>query len=94
MSNPHDISVTIKLALSCIARDIPTSRKVSGFLGHSAALGCGNCLKNFGIHTDGTRDCSAYDEENWLKWDATTHRKQVDKISTKTTKTGKTSNRS
>ena len=64
VSSPHGIPVTNKFAPSCVACDIPASRKVSGFLGHSAALGCSKCLKNFGNHTDGTRDCSGYDEEN------------------------------
>lgn len=79
---------TVKLAPSCTACDIPASRKVSGFPGHSAALGCSKCLKNFGNRTDGTRDCSGYDEENWVKRDATTHRKQVGEIGKGTTKTG------
>ena len=88
VSSPHGIPVTIKLALSCVACDIPASRKVSGFLGHSAALGCSKCLKNFGNHIDDTRNYSGYDEETWVKRDVTTHRKQVDEIAKETTKTG------
>ena len=37
-------SVCIKLALCCVTCDIPTSRKVCGFLSHNDALGCNNCF--------------------------------------------------
>ena len=33
--SPHRIPVKVRLALSCVACDIPASPKVSGFLGHS-----------------------------------------------------------
>ncbi|XP_062513401.1 uncharacterized protein LOC134189178 [Corticium candelabrum] len=33
--------------LLCVACDIPASRKVGGFLSHSARLGCNKCLQNF-----------------------------------------------
>jgi hypothetical protein len=38
---------TFYAALLCIACDIPAARKVSGFLGHSARLGCSKCTKEF-----------------------------------------------
>lgn len=37
-SSGHQI--TLRVALSCISCDIPASRKVGGFLGHNARLGC------------------------------------------------------
>ena len=43
----NEMNVCVRLALSCVACDIPASRKVSGFLGHSAHLGCNKCLKEF-----------------------------------------------
>ena len=36
-------TVTIRLALSCVSCDVPASRKVCGFLGHNAKLGCNKC---------------------------------------------------
>ena len=46
----HDNSVVcIKLALSCITCDIPATRKVCGFFGHNATLGCNKCLKEFDV---------------------------------------------
>ena len=38
---------TIQLALTCVACDIPAPRKVCGFLGHRAKLGCNKCYKAF-----------------------------------------------
>lgn len=35
--------VTVRLALACVACDMPASRKVCGFLGHNALLGCNKC---------------------------------------------------
>lgn len=34
--SPHQNPVKVRLALCCVACDIPASRKVSGFLGHCA----------------------------------------------------------
>ena len=34
-------------ALLCVARDFPAGKKVAGFLGHTAKLGCSKCLKVF-----------------------------------------------
>ena len=36
-------SKLIPCALLCVAYDIPTGRKVCGFLSHSASLGCSRC---------------------------------------------------
>ena len=40
-------SQTIRLALTCVACDIPASCKVCGFLGHRATFGCNKCYKTF-----------------------------------------------
>lgn len=36
-----------KMALICVGCDIPASRKLCGFLGHSATAGCNKCKKKF-----------------------------------------------
>lgn len=36
-----------KLALLCVGCDVPASRKLCGFLGHSATMGCNKCKKEF-----------------------------------------------
>ena len=35
--------VTVQLALTCVACDIPAAHKVCGFLGHRATLDCNKC---------------------------------------------------
>lgn len=60
----HDKStVTVKLALTCVACDIPASRKVCGFLGHKASLGCNKCYKKFNVQFGKPTDYSGFDRE-------------------------------
>lgn len=40
-------SSIFKVALMCVGCDIPSTRKLCGFLGHSAILGCSKCYKSF-----------------------------------------------
>ena len=39
--------LTVKAALLCVAADLPAARKLCGFLGHGAKLGCSKCTKEF-----------------------------------------------
>lgn len=80
--------VTIRLALTCIACDIPASRKVCGFLGHNATLGCNKCLKKFNSISFGVVDYSGYNRELWIPRSGQMHREQCRKILTENTKTG------
>ena len=66
--NETIMNIRIRLALTCIACDIPASRKVCGFVGHNATLGCTKCRKEFQqVKTSsGHRtDFSGYDRQNW-----------------------------
>ena len=40
------VQVNIRVALSCIACDIPATRKVCGFIGHHASLACNKCFQS------------------------------------------------
>lgn len=53
-----------RCALLCVACDLPAGRKVCGFLGHSARLGCSRCLKEL-PGSVGSMDYSGFDRENW-----------------------------
>ena len=86
--SPHGIPITIKLALSCVACDIPASRKVSGFLGHNATLGCNKCLKKFGIAVGEKSNFGGFDRQNWPIRTVFTHRQDVTKVTKETTKVG------
>ena len=58
------------LATSC---DIPASRKVCGFVGHSATKACNKCLKGFKRKEDKT-DYSGFDADLWPKRTNQVHR--------------------
>ena len=68
-------SITVRLAVSCVACDIPASRKVCGFLGHNAALGCNKCLKRF-PRSGQVVDYSGYDRDSWAYRNVHLHRQQ------------------
>ena len=55
--NKHPLkSLLIRAAIICCASDIPATRKLCGFVGHAARLGCSKCLKEFpSIIVDGKK---------------------------------------
>ena len=59
--------IPIRMALLSVMCDIPTTRKLCGFAGHSAALGCSKCLKKFSwSSTEKKLDFSGYDKDSWV----------------------------
>ncbi|EDO42597.1 predicted protein [Nematostella vectensis] len=54
-----------RAALLWASSDIPASRKLCGFVGHSAKLGCSRCFKSFPGGFGEKRDYSGFDRENW-----------------------------
>ncbi len=79
----------VRCALLCIACDIPASRKVSGFLDHTANLGCSKCMKNF-PGAVGQKDYLGFDREQWVKRTAQSHCSRVDEILSALLKTERT----
>lgn len=63
----------VKCALLCVSCDIPAGRKVCGFMGHNARLGCSRCSKSF-PGTVGHMDYSGFDREHWPARDPSVHR--------------------
>lgn len=53
----------IKAVLFCVSCGIPAARKVCGFLGHAAQLGCSKCTKRFTSEGFGHKLCYAGFEE-------------------------------
>ena len=79
----------IRCALLCVACDVPASRKVCGFLGHSATLGCSKCLKQFPGKA-GEKDYSGFaNRAKWACRDVKSHRQNVNEIIKCPTKTGR-----
>lgn len=62
----------VRCALLCVACDIPAGRKVGGFLGHSARLGCSRCYKQF-PGSVGSMDYSGFQRQNWCLRDGAKH---------------------
>ena len=54
----------IQCALMCVSCDLPAGRKICGFLGHGARLGCSRCFKVFS-GVVGSMDYSGFDRHNW-----------------------------
>ena len=65
---------------------MPAGRKLCGFLGYSAKLGCSNCIKEFG-GSFGAPDYSGFNRFEWKSRSASTHRRNIDRIKACTTKT-------
>ena len=65
-----------KLALMCVACDIPAARKCCGFKGHSANYGCSRCMKFF----PGSKDFSGFDRSLWPPRKYEEHMKVIEDI--------------
>ena len=87
-TNKENVTVTVKAALLCVACDLPAGRKVCGFLGHNATVGCSRCLKEFPGKV-GSKNFSGFDRSKWKKQDIIKHRENIKKINRCNTKTEK-----
>ncbi len=89
MKTASGSSVLVRGALTCVACDIPAARKVCGFVGHSATLGCSKCLKQFTTKTFGEKiDYSGFDRTSWTPRQLDNHRYYAVLISTKMLQVG------
>ncbi|XP_071143344.1 uncharacterized protein [Mytilus edulis] len=79
-----------KLALMCVGCDIPATRKLCGFLGHGATLGCSKCMKTFPGDI-GRKIYGGFDVENWIPRDLIHQRQLVHLIRQAKTQTEKDS---
>ena len=69
----------------CCSCDLPAGRKLCGFLGHSAHLGCSKCKKYFPSSDTGL-DYSGFERESWHMRTNDSHRRDVAKLSSCKTK--------
>ena len=76
----------IRCALLCVACDLPAGRKVCGFLGHNAHLGCSRCYKRFS-GTVGKMNFSGFDRESWVCRLGSKHAQDARSLLNVTTKT-------
>ena len=68
-------------ALLCVAADIPATRKVSGFVGHSANRACSKCFKYFAGGFGEKKDFSGFQNRaSWPKRDKVSHKRNCEKL--------------
>ena len=71
----HGVPVLVRAALLCVRCDIPAARKVSGFVGHRATMGCSRCLSSFPTEHFGDKpDYSNFDKSTWTIRDIESHK--------------------
>ena len=73
-------SLTLRFALICVACDIPASRKVCGFLSHTANLGCSKCYCEFFTGMFGKNNYSNFEREKWISRSNYKHRHDVNEL--------------
>ena len=81
------IPLLYRAALLLASSDIPASRKLCGFKGHSANRGCSKCFKFFPGSFSQKTDYSGFDVDNWPPRDNITHRLNASKVKNAENKT-------
>ena len=80
MTTSNQVQVKARLALTCVSCDIPASRKVVGFLGHNAVIGCNKCYKEFSVRVGEESDFSGYNRDRWTLRSEERHRRDVHQV--------------
>ena len=71
---PSSNEVVIRGALLGVSCDLPATRKICGFSGHSATMGCSKCLKKFPCLAFGEKnDYSGFERDQWQHRDMSQH---------------------
>ena len=79
-THEHPDGVRVGAALLNAAADIPACRKLCGFLGCNAKLGCSKCLKKF-PGSVGCMNFGGFDTRSWKARSVSDHRQWAKKIS-------------
>ena len=75
------VTFYFRLCVACVTCDIPAMRKICGFLGHSAKLGCSRCLKEFPKNAFGDKsDYSGFEKNQWIPRSLRRHKRNCDKL--------------
>ena len=82
-------ALTFRAAVLCVSSDVPATRKICGFKGHSAQLGCSRCLKKFLGGFGEKRDYSGFNRSSWKPRTNEEHRRMAIKITQCKTKARK-----
>lgn len=77
------VSLKVVAALLCVAADIPATRKVCGFVGHSVNRACSKCFKFFRSGFKEKKNFSGFsDRLSWQKRDGLTLKRNCEKLLT------------
>ena len=77
------VPLRVVAALLCVAADIPATRKVCGFVGHSASRACSKCFKFFQGGFREKKDFSGFsDRLSWPERTGLTHKRNCEKLLT------------
>ena len=82
-------ALTFRAAVFCVSSDVPATRKICGFKGHSAQLECSRCLKKFLGGFGEKRDYSGFNRSSWKPRTNEEHRRMAIKITQCKTKARK-----
>ena len=75
------VPLRVVAALLCVAADIPATRKVCGFVGHSANKACSKCLNFFPGGFQEKKDFSGFQRRPlWPKRDGVSHKRNCEKL--------------
>ena len=66
----------VRCALLCVSCDLPAGRKVCGFLGHGARLGCSRCLKEFSGQV-GSMNYAGFERQSWKGRSRLAHKQEA-----------------
>ena len=78
----------VRCALLCCSCDLPAGRKLCGFMGHSAHMGCSKCKKYFpSIEGEKKLDYSGFERNEWTPRTNAAHRSDVKTLEECQTKT-------
>lgn len=88
VTTPDHVAINVRVALSCVACDIPASRKAIGFLGHHSNLACNKCIKEFSVSFGTPTNYSGFKRNEWVPRTALLHCQHCEEILQETTRAG------
>ena len=77
----YPFPVVIRACLLGVACDLPATRKVCGFTGHTSTQGCSKCMKTFKCNSFGEKlDYSGFNRETWIPRTQVMHNEAVNAL--------------
>ena len=88
----HNSVARVRALLCCVGSDLPATKKLCGFLSHSANRGCSKCMRSFSSSSFREKlDYSGFDVDNWEARKLEDHKKNAETIQGAATATSRAS---